>query len=94
MASHLISFRINEDELEALKQRAQGDESANLIAQRLIREQLGMSTEALTEASTGKLEAVIEQLIGARLSRLEAEVENLKKQLLEPKKIDQLRAIA
>ncbi len=85
MASHLISFRINDSELEALKQLAEGNESANLIAQRLLKERLGVSTGSLTQVSTERVEEVIEQVVSDRFSRLEAEVESLKKQLqIEP----------
>ncbi len=85
MASHLISFRINDAELEALKQLAEGNESANLIAQRLLKERLGVSTGSLTQVSTERVEEVIEQVVSDRFSRLEAEVESLKKQLqIEP----------
>jgi hypothetical protein len=85
MASHLISFRINDAELEALKQLAEGNESANLVAQRLLKERLGLSTEALTQVSTERVEEVIEQVVSDRFSRLEAEIETLKKQLeIEP----------
>ncbi|MBW4549386.1 MAG: hypothetical protein KME25_34025 [Symplocastrum torsivum CPER-KK1] len=85
MASHLISFRINDSEMEALKQLAEGNESSNLVAQRLLKERLGLSTGSLTELSTERVEEVIEQVVSDRFSRLEAEVETLKKQLqIEP----------
>ena len=85
MASHLISFRINDSEMEALKQLAEGNESANLIAQRLLKERLGVSTGSLTQVSTERVEEVVEQVVSDRFSRLEAEIETLKKQLeIEP----------
>jgi hypothetical protein len=85
MASHLISFRINDAELESLKQLAERDESANLVAQRLLKERLGLSTGSLTKLSTERVEEVVEQVVNVRFSRLEAEIETLKKQLeIEP----------
>jgi len=91
MASHLISFRINDSEMEALKQLVEGNESANLIAQRLLKERLGLSTGSLTELSTQRVEEVVEQVVSNRFLRLEAEIESLKKQLqtepIEPERL-------
>jgi hypothetical protein len=97
MASHLISFRVNDAELEALKQLAEGNESANLVAQRLLKGRLGLSTQSLTEMSTEKIEAVVEQVVGDRFSQMQEEIDSLKKQLppLElPKQPDQLQVLA
>jgi len=95
MASHLISFRINDAEMEALKQLTEGNESANLVAQRLLKERLGLSRGSLTQVSTESVEEVVEQVVSDRFSRLEAEIETLKKQLeIEPIEPARLRVRA
>lgn len=70
MASQLISFRLTETEIEALKERAVGDESLNLIAQRLLRENLGVSTGESTPVD-------IKQLIASELAPIQEKVAQL-----------------
>jgi hypothetical protein len=78
MASHLISFRVNDAELEALKQLAEGDESANLVAQRLLKERLGVSTESLTDLSTERLAQLRTQIKAELVGELEGLQGNLR----------------
>ena len=46
MASKLISFRISDDAVEALQAQTVGNESLNLVAQRLLSELLGVPTDS------------------------------------------------
>jgi hypothetical protein len=49
MVTQVISFRFTEQEIGLLRQRALAhDESTNAIAQRLLRDILGLSTEVFT----------------------------------------------
>lgn len=78
MASHLISFRVNDAELEALKQLAEGDESASLVAQRLLKERVGVSKESLTDLSTEQLDQLRAQIKAELVEELEGLQGNLK----------------
>ncbi len=78
MASHLISFRVNDAELEALTSLAEGDESASLVAQRLLKERVGVSTESLTDLSTERLDQLRAQIKAELVEELEGLQGNLK----------------
>lgn len=78
MASHLISFRVNDAELEALTSLAVENESANLVAQRLLKERLGVSKESLTDLSTGQLDQLRAQIKAELAEELEGLQGNLK----------------
>jgi hypothetical protein len=107
MASHLISFRVNDAELEALKQLAEGDESANLVAQRLLKERLGVSTGSSTDLSTERLDQLRTQIKAELVEELEglqgnlrsledsvnARLETLEKKL-SPSQAEKIAAIA
>jgi hypothetical protein len=61
MVTQVISFRFTEQEIELLRQRAQThDESTSAIAQRLLRDILGLSTEVFTTVDS--LEKRIEKV--------------------------------
>ena len=78
MASHLISFRLNDAELEALTSLAEGDESASLVAQRLLKERLGVSTGSSTDLSTERLAQLRAQIKAELVEELEGLQGNLK----------------
>ena len=53
MVSQVISFRFSDQEIELLRQRAQThEESTSAIAQRLLRDILGLSTEVFTSVDS------------------------------------------
>ncbi|MBA2750395.1 MAG: hypothetical protein H0U45_17115 [Tatlockia sp.] len=61
MVTQVISFRFTEQEIDLLRQRAQThDESTSAIAQRLLRDILGLSTEVFTTVDS--LEERIEKV--------------------------------
>ena len=77
MTSQLISFRLSEAEVEALRAFQQNGETINLIAQRIVREALGTSADA---EKVGKpvLEQMVEAIVGAKLAGIEDRLEKLK----------------
>jgi regulator of protease activity HflC (stomatin/prohibitin superfamily) len=68
MVSQVISFRFSDQEIELLRQQAASpDESTNSIAQRLLREMLGLSTEAFTgvDSLSERVQAIVDARIEA-----------------------------
>lgn len=68
MVSQVISFRFSAQEIELLRQQAGlPDESTNAIAQRLLREMLGLSTETLTgvDSLAERVQAIVDARIEA-----------------------------
>jgi hypothetical protein len=78
MASHVVSFRFSDREIELLKQHANApDESTNAIAQRLLRELLGLSTESSTSVDSfeSRVVAIAHQAVDKRIQeRLQEEM--------------------
>jgi len=68
MASQLISFRLSDAEVEALRSQALPDESDNLVAQRLLRNVLNLSTDSLTSVDRGNLQQLVESIVDDRMS--------------------------
>ena len=69
MGSHVVSFRFSDQEIELLRQHAESpDESTNAIAQRLLREFLGVSTLAFTNVDS--LESRVQAIVDARMSAI------------------------
>jgi regulator of protease activity HflC (stomatin/prohibitin superfamily) len=69
MGSHVVSFRFSDREIELLRQQADSpDESTNAIAQRLLREVLGMSMPAFTNVD--HLESRVQAIVDARMSAI------------------------
>lgn len=80
MVSQVISFRFSDQEIELLRTRALSpDESTNAIAQRLLREILGMSTALYTPVNDfsdrvqaivdARIETVISPSVDSRIQR-------------------------
>jgi len=68
MVSQVISFRFSDQEIELLRQQADSpEESTNVIAQRLLRKVLGLSTKTFTDvdALSERLEAIVDARIEA-----------------------------
>ncbi len=73
MGSHVVSFRFSDREVELLRQQASSpDESTNAIAQRLLRESLGVSTSASTNVD--KLESRVQAIVDARMSAIASNI--------------------
>jgi regulator of protease activity HflC (stomatin/prohibitin superfamily) len=69
MGSHVVSFRFSDQEIELLRQQADSpDESTNAIAQRLLREVLGVSTSAFTNVDI--LESRVQAIVDARMEAI------------------------
>jgi hypothetical protein len=82
MSSQVISYRLSTDEVLALRQKALPGESDNQTAQRLMREALGVSTEAST-LSTHTLDERIESIVEDRLLSFAANQNDLLSRLQE-----------
>lgn len=68
MASQVVSFRFTDQEIELLRQRSlTPNESINAIAQRLLREIIGASTDLSTnvDALSERVQAVVDARIEA-----------------------------
>ena len=63
MASELISFRLGEAEIEALRALQAPAESINLTAQRILKEALGVSTNTLTGVDRETLEPIVKSIV-------------------------------
>lgn len=73
MVSQVISFRFSDQEIELLRQQgASPDESINAIAQRLLREVLGLSTSSST--SVDSLEERVQALVDTRMEAITSQV--------------------
>lgn len=73
MVSQVISFRFSDQEIELLRQQgASPDESINAIAQRLLREVLGLSTSSST--SVDSLEERVQALVDTRMEAIASQV--------------------
>jgi regulator of protease activity HflC (stomatin/prohibitin superfamily) len=69
MGSHVVSFRFSDQEIELLRQQASSpDESTNAIAQRLLRDVLGVSTS--TSTNVDNLESRVQAIVDARMSAI------------------------
>jgi regulator of protease activity HflC (stomatin/prohibitin superfamily) len=73
MGSHVVSFRFSDKEIELLRQQADSpDESTNAIAQRLLRDLLGVST--LMSTNVDNLEARVQAIVDARMSAVASDI--------------------
>ncbi|HEY9783285.1 MAG TPA: hypothetical protein V6D09_24500 [Leptolyngbyaceae cyanobacterium] len=73
MGSHVVSFRFSDQEIELLRQHANSsDESTNAIAQRLLREMLGVSTFTFTNVDN--LESRVQAIVDARMSAVTSDI--------------------
>ena len=73
MGSHVVSFRFSDQEIELLRQHADSeDESTNAIAQRLLRELLGVST--ITSTNVDVLESRVQAIVDARMSAIASDI--------------------
>ena len=63
MASELISFRLGEAEIEALRALQAPAESINLTAQRILKEALGVSTATSTGVDRETLEPIVKSIV-------------------------------
>lgn len=73
MGSQVVSFRFSDQEIELLRQHADSpDESTNAIAQRLIRELLGVSTSSST--SVDSLEERVQALVDTRMEAIAPQI--------------------
>lgn len=73
MGSHVVSFRFSDQEIELLRQHANSsDESTNAIAQRLLRELLGLST--ITSTNVDILELRVQAIVDARMSAVASDI--------------------
>jgi regulator of protease activity HflC (stomatin/prohibitin superfamily) len=89
MASQVISFRFTDQEIELLRQRSlTPDESTNAIAQRLLREIIGASTDLFTTVDTfservqsvvdARIETTIYEIVDSRIqSCIQKEMETI-----------------
>ena len=85
MASQVISFRFTDQEIALLRQRSlTPDESTNVIAQRLLREIIGASTDLSTSVDTfsERVQAVVNARIETTIyeivdSRIQEEMETI-----------------
>lgn len=78
MSDDLISFRLSEPEIEALKAHSLPDESLGLAAKRLVRQMLQVSTVKSTDMSTTKLLSVDDVLNSGISSAINKIVEDPK----------------
>ena len=73
MGSHVVSFRFSDREIELLRQHAESpDESTNTIAQRLLRDVLGVSTSAFTNVDN--LESRVQAIVDARMEAIASDI--------------------
>ena len=73
MGSHVVSFRFSDQEIELLRQHANSsDESTNAIAQRLLREMLGVSTFTFTNVDN--LESRVQAIVDARMEAVASDI--------------------
>jgi hypothetical protein len=73
MGSHVVSFRFSDQEIELLRQHANSsDESTNAIAQRLLRELLGVFTLAST--TVDNLESRVQAIVDARMEAIASDI--------------------
>jgi len=73
MVSQVISFRFSDQEIELLRQQANSpNESSNAIAQRLLREFLGVST--LPSISVDNLESRVQVIVDARMEAIASSI--------------------
>ena len=85
MVSQVISFRFTDQEIALLRQRSlTPDESTNAIAQRLLREIIGASTDLSTSVDTfsERVQAVVDARIETTIyeivdSRIQEEMETI-----------------
>ena len=85
MVSQVISFRFTDQEIALLRQRSlTPDESTNVIAQRLLREIIGASTDLSTSVDTfsERVQAVVNARIETTIyeivdSRIQEEMETI-----------------
>jgi hypothetical protein len=89
MSSQVISYRLNTEEVLALRRKALPGESDNQTAQRLMRESLGMSTKS-TVSLDERIESVVEDRFSSfvvnqneLLSRLQERLQQLETQVAE-----------
>ena len=81
--SQVISFRLGDSGLEALRQQQQPGESLNQTAQRLLKQSLGLSTEmSITSLSTLST-ADVDSRIAAQLAPLQEKLNQLETALGE-----------
>ena len=81
--SQVISFRLGDSGLEALKQQQQPGESLNQTAQRLLKQSLGLSTVS-TEMSTDFLSTIdVDSRITAQLVPIQEKITQLEAALGE-----------
>jgi hypothetical protein len=93
MSSQVISYRLNTEEVLALRRKALPGESDNQTAQRLMRESLGMSTKLSTKSTVSldeRIESVVEDRFSSfvvnqneLLSRLQERLQQLETQVAE-----------
>ena len=73
MGSHVVSFRFSDQEIELLRHHAESpDESTNAIAQRVLREVLGVST--FTSTNVYNLESRVQAIVDARMSAVASDI--------------------
>jgi hypothetical protein len=89
MSSQVISYRLNVEEVLALKQKALPGESDNQTAQRLMREVLGLSTDLSTK-TTLTFDERVESIVEDKLSTFTANQNDLFSRLQE--RLQQLEA--
>lgn len=82
MSSQVISYRLNVEEVLALREKALPGESDNQTAQRLMREALGLSTDLSTK-STLTFDERVESIVEDKLSTFIANQNNLFSRLQE-----------
>jgi hypothetical protein len=82
MSSQVISYRLNSEEVLALRQKALPGESDNQCAQRIMREALGLSTDLSTK-STVTFDERVESIVEDKLSAFAANQNNLFDRLQE-----------
>ena len=84
--SQVISFRLGDSGLEALKQQQQPGESLNQTAQRLLKQSLGLSTVS-TKMSTVSLSTLstvdVDSQITAQLAPIQEKISQLETALGE-----------
>lgn len=84
VGSKLIQFRLSGKELEALEAMAEG-ESVSLIAQRLVKEALGVSTN-VDAVDADAVRQIVRDEVEGLLTSLQTEHERLAKELASLKK--------
>ena len=81
MTSQLVSFRLSAIEIEALSALKQEGETTNLVAQRIVRNALGVTPDV---EKVGKpvleqmVEQMVESIVSAKLIDIENRLEKLK----------------